>query len=126
MLVGPVVPRATLGIMNTSSWWSDWGQSATAIGGFVLGTAGLAVGVYNMLMAREKHGWEKQDRAREEQRERWVHEKVEKLKAMPHRPDAPPLEVEADRHEWAQHAADLGLLKLFKRQDGKWFISLPS
>lgn len=76
---------------------------------------------------REKHGWEKQDRAREDQRDRWVREKVQKLKAMPDRPDARrALEVEADRHEWAQHAADLGLLKLFKRQDGKWFVSLPS
>jgi hypothetical protein len=113
--------------MSTTSWWAAWGQSATAIGGFVLGAAGLGLGIYNTLMAREKHGWEKQDRAREERRERWVQEMVEKLKAMPDRPDAPRvLEVESNRHEWAQQAADLGLLKLFKRPDGKWFIRLPS
>jgi hypothetical protein len=113
--------------MNDASWWAAWGQSATAIGGFVLGAAGLGLGIYNSCMAREKHGWEKKNRAREQERERWVQEKVQTLKAMPHRSDAPRvLEVESDRHEWAQRAADLGLLKLFKRQDGKWFISLPT
>jgi hypothetical protein len=113
--------------MNATSWWTAWGQSATAIAGFVLSVVSLALGICNAMMAREKHGWEKQDRAREEQRERWVREKLEKLKAMPDRPDAPrALEVESDRQEWAQHAADLGLLKLVKRPDGKWFIRLPS
>jgi hypothetical protein len=48
--------------MNDASWWAAWGQSATAIGGFVLGADGLGLGIYSTIMAREKHAWEKQDR----------------------------------------------------------------
>lgn len=60
-------------------------------------------------IANKEHAWKAADRAREEQRDRWVREKLDTLKAMPDRPDAPRvLEVESDCHQWAQHAADRG------------------
>ncbi len=113
--------------MGDTSWWTAWGQSATAIGGLVLGAVGLCLGIYNVLMAREKHGWEKQDRAREEGQRRWCQDKVEALlKGLPPAASPRSIEVEPDRHDWAQWAHDQGELKLFRRpSDGKWFISLP-
>ena len=108
------------------NWWSAWGQSATAIGGVVLGAASLALSIYNARMAREKHGWEKQGRADEQGRERWVQEKVKTLQEMPERADRPrTLQVEDDRHGWAEWAEKRGDLRVFRRGDGKWFLSLP-
>ena len=61
--------------MNDPSWWATWGQSATAIGGCVLG-------VGNAYFSIRKHLWEKRDRQEKDARLEWwtqTHEALAKM-----------------------------------------------
>ena len=110
--------------MSDPSWWTIWGQSTAAAGGLLFGAAGLGLGIYNACISHRKHGWEKQDRERQEQYEEWCAEKAEALRTLK-KAGIFILEVEEDRVHWLQRAEGEGRLKSAKRGDGKWFARLP-
>lgn len=111
--------------MSDPTWWTIWGQSATAIGGFVMGVVGVGLGIYNARVTGRKHGWDKQDRENQEQYEKWCREKTEAIRLVKHTP-FPMVVVEDDRVPWLQRAHGDGRLKAMKDpSSGNWVALLP-
>lgn len=61
--------------MSDISWWAAWGQSGTAIGGFVLG-------IGNIYFSVRKHLWQKRDRQEKEAKLEWWTQTREALAKM--------------------------------------------
>jgi uncharacterized protein HemX len=90
------------------SWWQAWGQGTVAVLGLVLAVVSLVLGIYNTLQAREKHGWAREDRARDEARRLWCEEERRKLveNIGSSHPVAP------DKTDWAQWGEKQGYFRV--------------
>jgi hypothetical protein len=94
--------------MVGQSWWQAWGQGTVAVTGLVLAVVSLVLGIYNTLQARQRHGWDKADRDREDARRRWCEEERRKLTD----PSVRAHPVPPDKTEWAHWGEDNGYFRI--------------
>jgi len=102
------------------TWWQAWGQGAVAISGLALAAVSLALGIYNALQARQRHGWAKTDRDREEARRQWCEEERRKLvERIGNSHPVPP-----DKSEWALWGEQNGYFRRYPGGPGSMVLVL--
>ena len=90
------------------SWWQAWGQGTVAVTGLVLAVVSLVLGIYNTWQARQRHGWDKADREREEARRRWCEEERRKLTD----PSVRAHPVPPNKTDWAHWGEEHGYFRI--------------
>ena len=79
-----------------------------AVTGLVLAVVSLVLGIYNTWQARQRHGWDKADREREEARRRWCEEERRKLTD----PSVRAHPVPPNKTDWAQWGEEHGYFRV--------------